>query len=162
MKVLVVYHSQFGNTRQIAQTIARVFQQFGSADCAPLDRISAQEIANYDILVIGSPTQHHGLPPTVADFFHHTPAEVVEKVGIVLFDTRYDQPRWESGSAALGLGKEILDKGGWLLIPPESFFVNDQHGPLKDGEIERAKAWAQHIVARWEAFTVEKPATSNS
>jgi hypothetical protein len=32
------------------------------------------------------------------------------------------------------------------VAPPESFFVLDAEGPLKEGDLERANAWAQRLA----------------
>jgi hypothetical protein len=37
---------------------------------------------------------------------------------------------------------------GMLVIQAEGFFVKDLDGPLKDGELERAAAQAQQIMAK--------------
>ena len=58
------------------------------------------------------------------------------------FDTRFDKPAFLTGSAAKGIAKRLRQRGFELVAEPESFFVLGTEGPLKDGELERAAAWA--------------------
>ena len=34
-----------------------------------------------------------------------------------------------------------------MLVGSENFFVNDTEGPLAEGELDRAKAWAEVVLA---------------
>ena len=36
--------------------------------------------------------------------------------------------------------------GYYLVTDPEGFFVDDAYGPLRAGEIDRAKAWGAQLV----------------
>jgi len=50
------------------------------------------------------------------------------------------------GYAAQPIAKALQQKSGTLALPAEGFLVTDSKGPLSDGEIERATAWAQSIA----------------
>jgi hypothetical protein len=52
------------------------------------------------------------------------------------------------GYAAEPIADRLQKKGGTLVTPPEGFYVGDTEGPLLDGELERATAWAQDIAAQ--------------
>jgi flavodoxin I len=49
------------------------------------------------------------------------------------------------GYAAPKIAKSLEGRGGKLVVPPEGFFVKGSKGPLKEGELERAGAWAKAI-----------------
>ena len=49
------------------------------------------------------------------------------------------------GYAAEPISKKLRNKGAEIVIPPEGFCVNDTEGPLKEGELERAKSWILQI-----------------
>ena len=49
------------------------------------------------------------------------------------------------GYAAKPISEKLRRKGGELIVAPEGFFVKDVEGPLKEGELERAEAWAREI-----------------
>jgi hypothetical protein len=50
------------------------------------------------------------------------------------------------GYAAKPIANRLTKKGGVLTMEPEGFFVEGTEGPLTDGELERAAAWAQRIA----------------
>jgi hypothetical protein len=39
-----------------------------------------------------------------------------------------------------------VKRGGKLAVPPEGFIVEASEGPLREGELERAAAWAKTII----------------
>jgi hypothetical protein len=79
-------------------------------------------------------------------------------VGVAGFDTRIsiEDIRSDVGRfaaklflhryAAKPITSILIKLGGHELIEPEGFFVTDTEGPLKEGELERAAAWAQSIL----------------
>jgi flavodoxin len=67
---------------------------------------------------------------------------------VAAFDTRLTW--WwlrPFGYAAPKIAKGLERRGGELVIPAEGFFVTGGEGPLKEGEIERAAAWAKEVMA---------------
>jgi NAD(P)H dehydrogenase (quinone) len=55
-KGIVVYYSRSGNTREMAEVIAKAMNAAGlSTECRPVDKVPADELPNYDAVVIGSP-----------------------------------------------------------------------------------------------------------
>jgi hypothetical protein len=66
------------------------------------------------------------------------------------FDTRFDEPRWISGSAAQIAAGQLRQRGYHLLAPPASFYVLGMSGPLIDGELERARGWGAALGAKTE------------
>jgi hypothetical protein len=70
------------------------------------------------------------------------PPDALRGMPVATFDTRFKILRIFSGSAAHSIAKKLEHLGARLLVPPESFFILQSEGPLADGEIERATAWA--------------------
>ena len=54
------------------------------------------------------------------------------------------------GYAAEPILKKLEKKRGEAVVPAEGFFVGGTEGPLDEGELERATAWAQEIAGRAE------------
>ena len=149
MKALVVYDSKFGNTEQLARAIA---DQLGSEEAAPVVAAvdaSGRDLAEIDLLIVGGPTQAHGVSTPLRDFIGRIPTEAVRDLPIATFDTRLHWPRALSGSAAVGSAGRLTKKGARMLLPAESFIVNASEGPLADGEIDRATAWAKSVRAKY-------------
>jgi hypothetical protein len=51
------------------------------------------------------------------------------------------------GFAAPKIGRQLTSLGGREVASPEGFAVEGKEGPLKTGELERAKAWAGRLQA---------------
>jgi flavodoxin len=146
MNALVVYDSTFGNTERIARAIGAAL-----AGPRPVDVRAIAEVgplpAGLDLLVVGGPTQGHGVGPALKTFLDELPAGAVRGVAVASFDTRFRWPRWLSGSAASGIAARLQRQGGRLVAEPESFFVTHKDGPLAAGELERAATWADRVAA---------------
>jgi flavodoxin I len=147
MHILVIYESQFGNTEQIARAIAQALGECGSVHLVPMVKTDDALEQGVDLLVLGSPTQHHGATPEMLAWLDHIPPNTLDGMSIAVFDTRYHMSKLFSGSAAQVIGKEVRNRGGRLIAPPESFFVTVREGPLEAGEVERAVVWANALAA---------------
>ena len=158
MKILVLYDSQYGNTQQIAQAIAN---QLDSPEDVALLRASEMDPAALNgrqLLVVGSPTQRFMATPALMAWLKSIPRDGLQGMQVAVFDTRLTEQqikgtpvlKWfvrKSSYAAWWLAKQLKNKGAMLLLPPEGFYVEGMEGPLLPGELERAAAWAQQIVA---------------
>jgi flavodoxin len=86
--------------------------------------------------------------PSVADLMNKISESVIKGKKVAAFDTRIPTKIVKIfGFAADRIAKNLKDKGANLVVPAEGFFVNGKEGPLKDGEQERASAWAKTLVA---------------
>jgi flavodoxin len=146
MKALIVYDSQFGNTAQIARTIAGRLDERLEVRLALAGQLDPVNLPAVDLLLIGCPTQ--GWLPTlpIQDFFNLIPREMLVDLPAAAFDTRFRLSWVTGGSAARSIAKRLSLLGARLLLPPESFFVDDMEGPLAAGEIERAIDWADQLL----------------
>lgn len=142
MKALVVYDSKFGNTKVVAREIA---QGLGGADVLFCGDVRERELEGVDLLVVGGPTQGHGLSPDLRTFLDRLAAERVRGMRFATFDTRLTWPRFLAGSAAAQAAKRLTKKGAQMLVGPESFMVKESKGPLLDEELSRAKEWAMQV-----------------
>jgi flavodoxin len=151
MNALVVYHSQFGNTEQVAGAIAGVFQGAGAARTVRASQLAATDLQDVDLVVMGTPTHKMNLPEAVRPVFEELPKRSLRGVPVAAFDTSYKMSAFLSRfTAAKRIDKKLRRLGGKRLVPPETFHVEDNHeGPLYDGEIERAKNWAGSILAQY-------------
>ena len=148
MKTLVVYETEYGNTEKIARAVAEALGAHGEARVTPVESVEALEGEGLDLLVVGAPTQRHGLPAPVKDLLESTPRGALTAVRALAFDTRYHRARWITGSAAKEIGQLLRDHACQLLAPPESFFVTGSEGVLEPGEEDRARAWALRSLGR--------------
>jgi flavodoxin len=152
MKYLVVYDSIFGNTEKIALAIGRGLSSTGEGQVLRVGDVSPDQIKGLDLLVAGSPTRAFQPTPAMKDLLKRLPSGELKGVKAGAFDTRIAVDDTTSGFlkfmirlfgyAAAPIGKGLAAKGAALTAPPEGFFVTDSEGPLKEGELERAEAWA--------------------
>jgi ferredoxin/flavodoxin len=71
MKSILVYLSQYGNTRKIAQAIHfGVSQIVGQCSIAALKDIKPEDVAEYELIGLGSPVWRRDIPPNVLAFIN--------------------------------------------------------------------------------------------
>jgi hypothetical protein len=162
MVATLVYESMFGNTRAIAEAIAR---GVGSRMAIEVVRVDAapRTLVSTDLLIVGGPTQgfsmsrpgtrnggvkDDGIAPAIGirEWLSALGAPR-EHVPVATFDTRFKKPRWFVGSAARAAEKRLVALGFAVIAEPESFFVTGTHGPLILGEEDRAREWGGRIAA---------------
>lgn len=148
MKSTVVYESRYGNTERIAQAVAERLRAAGPVRLLEATDGSTLDIEDGDLLVVGRPTEGHGVSPALRSLLAQVPAGALWGVAAAAFDTRLSWPEVLSGSAARSIAKTLEVKGARLIAPPESFMVTGAgESTLREGELERAGAWAAKIAA---------------
>ena len=158
-EAMVVYDSMYGNTKQVAEAIGLAL---GSPDDVEIVRASdarPTQLAGLTLLIVGSPTQKFRPLGAVTSFLKSIPGNELHGVKVAAFDTRFTESTVEKvrilaffvkifGYAAKPIADRLQSKGGELVVPPAWFYVADTEGPLLEGELERAAAWAKQIVAK--------------
>ncbi len=150
MNTLIIYDSTFGNTAQLAQAMADKLGEHGAARIATANEVGLTGVNDIDLLLVGGPTQRHGISPNMKMFLKSFPRRSLQGVYAGTFDTRYHMPAWKSGSAAHEITSRLRRTGVSIITEPESFFVAEREGPLEEGELERAAAWAEEIYQKIE------------
>lgn len=146
MRALVAYDTKYGNTETIARTIAKELVARGMMVEAPaISEVGPDEIAGVNLLVIGGPTQGHGMSPGMRAFFKGLGPKALQAIVATAFDTRFHKAQLLTGSAAHKIAGQLGRHGAKLVLAPESFFVVHSEGPLEVGEVERAIRWADTI-----------------
>ncbi|MGA2821222.1 MAG: flavodoxin domain-containing protein [Anaerolineales bacterium] len=156
MRVLVVYDSVFGNTELVAQAVGKAFSSPVDVAVIRVSDVKPEQLSGLELLIVGSPTR--GFRPTeaIADFLKRIPTHGIKGVQVAAFDTRLSTSDIKSsalrllvktgGYAAKPIADRLKKRGGEVIIPPEGFLVRGEKGPLKEGELERAAAWAKRIM----------------
>jgi len=158
MKKLVIYDSVFGNTEKIAQAMGAAAGTKNEVIIKRVTEIMSEDLQNLDLLLIGSPTR--GFRPTeaIAAFLKNLSVGAVQNVKAAVFDTRipidsikpaiFRSIVKKGGYAAPVMAKELEKKGATVITEPEGFFVKGSEGPLLEGELERAAAWAEAFLKK--------------
>ena len=157
MKAMVVYDSVFGNTEKVAQAIGDALGAPEDVSVLRVGDVKPEQLAGVQVLIVGSPTRAFSPTPATKSMLKAIPANMLSGVKVAAFDTRFSMEDTKArilramvkvfGYAAKPIADRLKNKGGDLVLEPEGFYVQDSKGPLKDGELERAAAWAQQVMA---------------
>jgi len=109
--------------------------------------MNTSELACIDLLIVGSPVHGGGPTPAVQDFLSKMAQQSLKDIKVAASDTKATSKFTKVfGNAAGRIAGQLTKKGGVLIVPPEGLFVAGTKGPLKEGEPERAAAWAKGIL----------------
>lgn len=150
MKYMVVYDSYTGNTEKIAKEIATVLDD---CTCVQVNDVNFTE--KVDLLIVGSPTKGFKATSSTMSFLKALPSNITN---IALFDTRIDVGSLGTGIAKWMVGtmgyatnrmvKTLVKQKNKVIESVEFFKVTQDEGPLKDGEIEKARSWADSLKSK--------------
>jgi len=161
MKSIVVYESHWGNTAAIARAIAEGI----GPDARALSTAEAAgaAIADADLIVAGAPLLGFSLPtegmlksiaadahrdPVSPDLSHPSMRVWLEALPkgsgrAAAFETRI---WWSPGSAAKTILSKLERAGYRPIAKVGHFIVKGKYGPLRDGELERARRWGAELA----------------
>jgi len=146
MNSLVLYDTQFGNTKKIAETIGAQLQTEGAVRVAPIGGFAAQALAGIDLVIVGGPTQAHGMTDSMRQFLGRLDGSI-SPLQAAAFDTRVKGPALLWGSAAKEIESKLRGAGFRVIVPAASFLVTLAKEPvLHRGEEKRAADWAKEVV----------------
>ncbi|MEU9044651.1 MULTISPECIES: flavodoxin domain-containing protein [unclassified Kitasatospora] len=145
-----------------------------AVDCLPVAEADVGLMRSADLLVVGGPTHMHGMSsglsrrmaataeahkegheeaaaearetvegPGLRAWFHDLP-KTEPGTHAAAFDTRVDMPR--AGGAANGIAHRLSHHHYDVVAEPEGFIVEDNDGPLRAGELDRARTWGANLV----------------
>ena len=168
MHALVIYESMYGNTHALAEAIGRGLGTRWTASIVPVAHADEQNLAAFDLIVVGGPTHVHGMS---RDSTRHAAADAAANSTLTLdpdaagvgvrdwlhglsaqsglaaaFDTRVDALAIVTGRASKGIAHLLERVGFELALPAQSFLVTADT-LLVFGEIERAEAWGNALGA---------------
>ncbi len=161
MKAIVVYESHWGNTSAIARAIAEGIGP--EARALSTAEAGGAAMAGCDLIVAGAPLLGFSLPtehtlkglatnaskdPTPPDLSHPSMRSWLDALPrgsgrAAAFETRI---WWSPGSAAKAILGKLAALGYRPAAKPQRFIVTGKYGPLRDGELERAKVWGAELA----------------
>ncbi len=158
MKILVLYDSFFGNTKKIAQAIVDELSQEHEVNIARAETANVNQLQHLDLFFVGSPTRAFAPSPNMTAFLKIIPARSLAGVKVAVFDTRIAPAdikpklvglaiKW-AGYADKKIIRLLKPSEAEVILPGEGFMVSKSEGPLKEGELTRARAWARSIAAK--------------
>jgi hypothetical protein len=161
MKAVVVYESHWGNTEAIAKAVAEGYGP--EAVVLTTDEARPDVVAEAELIVAGAPVLAFSLASEkmisglATDDGGPTPPETSRRPmrawlqelasgrGVhAAFETRV----WWSPGGATGAIERFLEASGYArLAKPQRFVVEGKYGPLRKGELERAREWGAELAA---------------
>lgn len=163
MTAVVVYESMFGNTRAVAEAVARGLRRHVETEVYEVGSVPPLP-PRTDVLVLGGPTHAFSMSRAstrvdahkqsadgnvvsegigLREWIEQLPRRVVA-TEVAVFDTKVKRPL--TGSAAKSAAKALASRGYHVALKPESFGVEGTPGPLGAGELERAEAWGAQVA----------------
>lgn len=136
MNALVIFDSNFGNTRKIAEAIAKKLK----TKAVQVSEVSKDQLENLDLLVAGSPIIGWKPSEKMKKFLADLKSGQLKNVKAAAFDTRVKL--FIHGDAAGKISKALKNAGAEIIAQPKGFFVKGKEGPLLENELEKALEWA--------------------
>ena len=161
MRAIVVYESHWGNTAAIARAIAEGIGP--EARALSTAEAVGPAIAGADLIVAGAPllgfrlptedmlksmaasAGRGGAPPDLSHPSLRSWLAALPKgdASVAAFETRL---WWSPGSAAKAILRALELAGYRPIAKPQRFTVRGRSGPLRGGEVERARAWGAELA----------------
>lgn len=152
MKILIVFDSVFGNTEKLARAMGEALPD---AQVVRVTDVTSEHLAGVEGLIVGSPTRAFRPTADIQKWLKNLPAHSLNNIRAAAFDTRADLDEVNSnflrfmvgmfGYADKAIVKGLGKKDANLALPCGGFFVQGSEGPLKEGEVDRAVAWAKSV-----------------
>ncbi len=160
MRAVVVYESFWGNTEAVARAIAEGI----GPDTRVLrtDEATPEALADAGLLVVGAPLMGFALPrqqnyetlgadkkaPRPADVSHPSMRTWLASLpkgqgAFATFETRF---KWSPGSATRKIDRTLEAAGYRPVAKRERFLVAGTYGPMREGELERARRWGGDLA----------------
>lgn len=161
MKAVVVYESHWGNTAAIARAIAEGIGP--EARALNTDEAVGAAIADADLIVAGAPVIAFQLPsegmrkqiaadgdnaPAPPDVSHPLLRSWLDALpGGHGHAAAFEARIWWSPRGATGTIEGKLKRAGYRPVAKaERFIVAGAYGPMRDGELERARRWGAALA----------------
>ena len=154
MKIIIVYDSVYGNTKEIAQAIVQGCQGDHEITLLKGDQSKIDDLEESDLLIVGSPTHGGWYIESIKSFLNAIPENGLRNKPSAAFDTGSSKENEGFlikfilnlfGYASPRIAKALTNKGATML-GSETFFVLGTEGPLKEGEVDRAQNWAKMLI----------------
>ena len=160
MHAVVVYESFWGNTAAVARAIAEGIGPEAAA--MTTDEATPDVIAEAELVVVGAPVLGFRLPtdpvragllretgaPTPPDTRHRSMRSWLEglpagRAAVAAFETRF---RFSPGGSIGTITNELERAGYRPMTKGQKFLVTGKYGPLKSGELDRARRWGAELA----------------
>jgi flavodoxin len=157
VKSLILFRSHYGNTKQVAETIAKQVTALGHEAVVQDLRQKLPDPAGFDFFLVGAPTRMARVTGKALSVLKQLKKKKIGDKPIAIFDTYGPLPakpedtekakKWLYPGAAGIMQKVAKDLG--MNVYPETLRCNVQafKGPLAEGQVEKAETFARQFVS---------------
>ena len=144
MKALVLFDSVYGNTKKIAETVAKELGK--DVKTVSISDFKSKDLTGINMLVVGSPILGWKPSEKTGKFLAGLSAGQLKGIQAAAFDTRVRI--FFHGDAAGKIAKGLEQAGAKIVAEPYGFIVEGREGPLAANAVAKAKEWAGSIKAK--------------
>jgi flavodoxin len=159
MKGLVLFISHYGNTKQVAETIAKQITDSGHEAVVQDLRQKLPDLQSFDFIMVGSPTRFARPNGKVIGALKQLRKKGFAEKPVAIFDTYGPIPtnpeelekgrKWLYPGAA-GIMQKVAKEQG-LNVYPETLrceVLGGLKGPLADHQLEKAASFTKEFVSK--------------
>ncbi|MFX0010491.1 MAG: flavodoxin family protein [Candidatus Hermodarchaeota archaeon] len=148
MNVLIVYETNFGNTKKVAEIIAEGMNAVEQIEPEVLNvnDVEFNKVQDFDAIIIGSPTWGGNAPKSIRDFIDTLAKLPLNEKYYAVFDTN-NNLRFLS-NLVRKLEKKISKKIPSLqkILPGLPVRVIGLKGPIAEGELSKCKDYGKELA----------------
>ncbi|MEM3699896.1 MAG: flavodoxin domain-containing protein [Candidatus Bathyarchaeia archaeon] len=149
VKVVIVYESKYGNTKRVAETILESMKKVGGIEVSieELKEVNLKEVADYDVILIGSPNHMGGPTRGIKGFIDKLGSLHLEGKMFAVFDTYLGK---DFEKAVKKMERRISEKVPELkqIAPGLSIKVQGMKSPIVEGELSKCKEFGEKIATQ--------------
>jgi flavorubredoxin len=146
-KVLIVYESKYGNTKRAAEAIIEGMKQVKEMEItlASVKEVNLNKIADYHVILIGSPNHIGGPTRGVKGFIDKLSKLHLEGKMFGVFDTYMGR---DFEKAVKKMEEKISKKAPAMkrMVPGLSIKVQGLKGPILEEELQKCKVFGNKIA----------------
>jgi flavodoxin len=134
-------------TEKVAKIIADSLKEHGAeVDCFFYKEVKPEAVKGYGCIIVGSPTMAWKPTKEIMKFLESLASDSKSGKMAAAFDTQIQMRI--SGNATKAIEAKLSELGFKLVSPPLISYVEGKTDryQMKDGEAEKAKAWAADLV----------------
>jgi hypothetical protein len=167
MHAIVVFESHWGNTEAVARAIGEGIG--AGAEILATDAATPAVLATADLVIAGAPTMAFRLPtdamlkhvaddpkapspgdvshPSMRSWLDELPGTTIGLSARRRFEAAFETAlHWSPGGAKGSIDKALRRAGYRRAGAPMRFFVEGSYGPLREGELDRAREWGASLA----------------
>lgn len=146
-KIMVTFESKYGNTKLVAENVIEGIEEGEGIEAvlSELKKVDLDVMADYDVILIGSPNHFGGPTRSIRKFIDKLGKLQLNGKSYAVFDTYI---KADCEKAVKKMEKRISEKASSLkrIVPGLSIKVQGMKGPILDGELIKCRDFGKEIA----------------